>query len=137
MATTFGAFFEAWATPHLSNAHAQPLAATALSSVRGERLNGLRVVLHPSVCLIQSRFPIVTIWENNQTNDDNGMIERWSAEAALVTGPFLEVEVRRLLPGGYAFLRALSEGQTVVTAVGFATEATPKFEAASNLALLE
>jgi hypothetical protein len=55
-------------------AHARPLAATALSSLRGERFNGLRVVLHPSVCLIQSRFPIVTIWENNQTNDDNGMI---------------------------------------------------------------
>jgi hypothetical protein len=54
-----------------------------------------------------------------------------------VTRPFLEVEVRRLPPGGYAFLRALSEGQTVATAVGFATEATPKFEAASNLALLE
>jgi hypothetical protein len=41
---------------------------------------GCRPVLHPSVCLIQSRFPIVTIWEHNQTNDDNGMIERWSAE---------------------------------------------------------
>jgi len=41
---------------------------------------GCRPVLHPSVCLIQSRVPIVTIWEHNQTNDDNGMIERWSAE---------------------------------------------------------
>jgi Putative DNA-binding domain len=118
-------------------AHARPLAAPALSSLRAERLNGSRVVLHPSVCLVQSRFPIVTIWENNQTNDDNGMIERWTAEAAVVTRPFLEVEIRRLPPGGYTFLRALSEGQTVATAVGIATEATPTFEAAPNLALLE
>ena len=73
-------------------------------------------MLHPSVYLVQSRFPIVTIWESNQSMA-SGMIDRWSAEAALVARPFLEVEVRRLPPGGYAFLRALSEGQTVATAV--------------------
>ena len=98
------------------------------------RLHGLRVVLHPSVCLVQSRFPIVTIWESSQTGD--GMIDRWGCEAALVARPFLEVEVRRLPPGGYAFLHALSEGQMVATAVAIATDATPKFEVGSNLALL-
>jgi hypothetical protein len=101
-----------------------------LSSLLAERLNGLRVMLHPSVGLVQSRFPIVAIWENNQTNNDDGKIERWVGEAALVTRPFLKVEVRRLPPGGYAFLRALSGGQTVKTAVALATEATPAFEMA-------
>jgi Putative DNA-binding domain len=118
-------------------AHARPFAAPALSSLPAERLNGLRIILHPSICLVQSRFPIVTIWENNRTTDDNGMIERWGAEAALVARPFLEVEVRRLPSGGYAFLHAVSKGQTVATAVGIATEVTPKFQATSNLALLE
>ena len=56
--------------------------------------------------------PIVTIWENNRTNDHNGMIERWGAEA--------------LPSGGCAFLHAVSKGQTVATAVGIATEVTPK-----------
>jgi len=70
--------------------------------------------------------PIVTIWENNRTNDHNGMIERWGAEAALVARPFLEVEVRRLPSGGYAFLHAVSKGQTVATTVGIATEVTHK-----------
>jgi hypothetical protein len=64
------------------------------------------------------------------------MFERWAAEAALVSRPFLEVEIRRLPPGGYAFLRALSEGQTVAIAARIASEGTPKFELASNLALL-
>jgi hypothetical protein len=114
----------------------RPLAAEGLLPVRAQRLNGLHITLHPSVCLVQSRFPIVTIWENNQFDDENGMIDRWSAEAALVARPFLEVEVRRLLPGGYTFVRALSEGQTVATAVRAASAATPKFEVASNLALL-
>ena len=43
---------KAWCAPL-----AQPLAALALSSLPAQRLNGLRVVLHPSVCLVQSRFP--------------------------------------------------------------------------------
>jgi hypothetical protein len=117
-------------------ADVRPLGAEALSSLRAERLNGLRVSLHPSVCLVQSRFPIVTIWENHQSDEEDGMIDRWSAEAALVARPFFEVEVRCLPPGGYVFFRALSEGQTVVTAAGLATAATSKFEVASNLALL-
>jgi hypothetical protein len=114
----------------------RPLAAEALLPLRAEWLNGLRITLHPSVCLVQSRFPIVTIWENNQCDNENSMIARWSAEAALVARPFLEVEVRPLLPGGHTFVRTLSEGQTVATAVRAATAAASKFDVAPTLALL-
>jgi Putative DNA-binding domain len=111
--------------------------AEALLPLRAQWLNGLHITLHPSVCLVQSRFPIVTIWQNNQSGNENGIIDRWSAEAALVARPVLgEVEVRRLPPGGYTFVRALSEGQTVTIAVRAATAATSKFDVASNLALL-
>jgi hypothetical protein len=97
----------------------------------------MRVVLHPSVYLVQSRFPIVTAWENHQTSDGDGMIERWVAEAAIVARPFHEVEVRRLPPGGYAFLRALSEGKTVAKAAEIATETAPKFDVVSSIGLIE
>jgi Putative DNA-binding domain len=117
--------------------HVQPLAASAFSSLQAERLSGMRVVLHPSVYLVQSRFPIVTAWENNQTSDGNGMIERWVAEAAIVARPFHKVEIRRLPPGGYAFLRALSEGKTVANAAEIATETAPKFDVVSSLRLIE
>ena len=49
---------------------------------------------------IQQSVTRFDIWENNQSDDENGMIDRWRAEAALVARPLLEVEVRRLLPGG-------------------------------------
>jgi hypothetical protein len=117
--------------------HVRPLATLALSSLQAERISGLRIVLHPSVCLVQSRFPIVTAWENHQTNDANGIIERWVAEDAIVARPFLKVEVRRLPPGGYAFLCALSEGKTVATAAELATEVAPKFDVVSSLRLIE
>ena len=113
-----------------------PVDAQAFSSLRAEKHNGVRVALHPSVFLVASRFPIVTIWENNQSDGENGMIERWRAEAALVARPFLEVEVRRLPPGGHAFVSALAEGQTMATAVAAGTAVTPDFDVASNLALL-
>ena len=122
----------AWHAPHV-----RPLVALPLSSLQADRLGGLRVVLHPSVCLVQSRFPIVTAWENNQINSGDGMIERWAAEAAIVARPFLDVEVRRLPPGGYAFLRALSEGKTGATAVRIATEVAPKFDVVSSLRLID
>jgi hypothetical protein len=116
----------------------QPIAASGLSSLRAEKLKELRVTLHPSVCLVQSRFPIVTAWENNQTNEASGdLIERWAAEAALVSRPLLEVEVRRLPSGGYAFFRAIFEGKTVATAFRIATETAHTFDIVSNLKLIE
>jgi hypothetical protein len=119
-------------------ADVRPLGRKELFLLRAERLNGLRVALHPSVALVQSRFPVVTIWESNQTDDDeNAMIERWCAESALVARPFRKVEVRRLPPGGLAFLRALAQGQTVATAAAIAGVDTPKFELAANLVLLQ
>jgi hypothetical protein len=86
---------------------------------------------------LPSRFPIVTAWENHQTNDGDGMLERWVAEAAIVARPFLEVEVRRLPSDGYAFVRALSEGKTVAAAARIAAETTPSFDIVSNLKLIE
>jgi hypothetical protein len=109
----------------------------ALSFLQVERLKGLCVALHPSAWLVQSRFPIVTAWENNQTNRDGGRIERWVAEAALVARPLLEVEVRRLPLGGYSFLQALSEGKTGATAIRIATETAPKFDIGPTLELID
>jgi Putative DNA-binding domain len=118
-------------------AYPRPLAVPVLSSLRSERFGELRIILHPTVRLVQSRFPIVTIWENIRTNEGNGMIEKWIAEAAVVARPFLKVEVRRLPSGGHAFLSALAEGKTVAMAAEVASEFSPKFDVATNLTLLD
>jgi hypothetical protein len=102
----------------------KPVAAQVLSSLLSslpdKRLDRLRLALHPSVHLVASRFPIVTIWTNNRRGAGGGMIERWGAETALVVRPSRTVEVRRLQPGGHAFLTALGEGQTVAAALALA-----------------
>lgn len=117
-------------------ADARPVRAQAFAALSIKRLKGMRVELHPSVFLVASRFPIVTIWENNHFDGQHGMIERWRAESALVARPFVEVEVRRLPPGGHAFVGALAEGQTMAAAADVGKGATPGFDVASNLMML-
>ena len=119
----------------LDAARVLPLGRHALSAVSAPRLMGMRCVLHPSVSLIQSRFPVVTIWESN-LSAVGGMIYRWSAEAAVVARPFRAVEVRRLPPGGHAFLRTLSRGETFAMAAEIGAEAASGFELAVGLRLL-
>src|SRR4029434_3662624 len=64
---------------------ARPLPASSLSSLLAQKTDDLRVVLDTSLVLVQSRFPIVTIWENTRDDDGSVMFERWGAEAALVS----------------------------------------------------
>ena len=117
-------------------AQAVPVDARPLWSLDAERFGELRLVLHPSAFLVASRFPIVTIWENNSSDGESGMIERWSAESALVACPIAEVEVRRLPPGGYAFISALSQGLTMADAIDAGVAAVPSLDIAANLAFL-
>jgi len=117
-------------------ADALPIGAHVFPSLPAERFRGLRLALHPSIFLVASRFPIVTIWETNQSEHQDGRVDRWSAECALVARPFLEVEVRRLPPGGHAFISALSQGRTIAAALDAATATDPTFDIAINRALL-
>ncbi len=79
-----------------------------------EDLPDLRVRLHPSLALLESRFPVVSIWQANRQDRDEGndnMLREWKPECALIARPRLEVEVRPLSAGVYAFIAALAEGQ--------------------------
>jgi Putative DNA-binding domain len=118
------------------SADARPLGLQAVASLRMGQFKELCAVLHPSMFLVSSRFPIVTIWENNRCDGEPRMIERWAAESALVARPHLEVEVRRLPRGGRAFIGALSRGQTMSSAVESGRIVTPDFDLDANLMLL-
>jgi hypothetical protein len=117
-------------------ADARPIDVSVSRAWQAEHPNGVRVILHPSLHVVASRFPIVTIWENNQRGNENCMIERWRAEAALVARPFREVEICRLPPCGHTFIGALARGQTVAVAARAAMDARPDFDAAAGLAIL-
>ena len=116
-------------------ADVDPLPPETFAAIPGERLAELRLSFHPSVVLMQSRFPIVSVWQANQGVHDM-TLRQWRAEAALVARPRLDVEVWRLPPGGYEFLTELSRGSTMAQSAGSAVNETPEFDLAVNLSLL-
>jgi uncharacterized protein len=112
-----------------------PLGNEVFASLDLAGLAKLRFLLHPSLSLVRSRFPIVSIWKAHQA-DEIGPIEDWRPEAALVIRPVLEVEVRRLPPGGFSFLSRLGDGATLSSAVEAGSAAAADFDVTANLAVL-
>jgi hypothetical protein len=116
-------------------ADAASLPPQAFAAIPTERLAGLRLLLHPSVSLLHSRFPVVSLWQANQETDDVAL-PQGRPEAALIARPMLEVEVWNLPPGGFAFLAALRRGATMAEAAEAGMDAAPDFDLAINLSMM-
>ncbi|AMN45031.1 HvfC/BufC N-terminal domain-containing protein [Rhodoplanes sp. Z2-YC6860] len=97
-------------------ADATPLPREAFAAIAPEDLPELRLTLHPSVVLLASRFPVVSIWEANRSENDN-MLRTWRPECALIARPYGQVEVRPLSVAVHAFVAALADGCTLDTAI--------------------
>ncbi len=113
-----------------------PLGPDVLARLTPETLGGLRLALHPAVAIIDSRYPIVTIWAMNSGERPLAEITDWQGEAALISRPEFDVEVRALPPGGAAFLTTLAGGATLSEAAEAAQVSAPDFDLARNLAAL-
>jgi hypothetical protein len=115
-------------------ADAAPVGADAFAAVAADALGNMRLELHPSVEIIRSPHPIVTIWAMNSGERALAPIDDWRGEDALVARPHLDVEVRVLAPGGSQFLLALSAGRPLAEAASQALAACPQFDLADTLA---
>jgi hypothetical protein len=115
-------------------AEADPLPGETLSKLTPESLAGLHVALHPSVAIVSSVHPVATIWAMNAGALPVAPIEDWHPEDALIARPWRDVEVRRLPPGGGAFLTGLANGASLNEAAGAALAADPDFDLGFNLA---
>ena len=115
-------------------ADAVPLDPARWQQIDPGALSAARVGLHPSIQILRSFHPVVTIWSMNTGEAQPASIEDLSGEDAVVARPHHEVLVRRLPPGGARFLEALAAGATLgEAAFGAATE-HPEFDLAANLA---
>jgi hypothetical protein len=118
-------------------ADAVPVGPKIFAALPLERLGDLRLQLHPSVSIIASAYPIVSIWQVNSDPDRAVPVAPWAAEAALVARPFMDVEVRRLPPGAAAFLSCLACGGAMAEAIEAGTiAAAAEFDIVESLALL-
>lgn len=115
-------------------AEASPIDPSALAAVRPEHLPGMRLVLHPSVRAVRSRFPVVTIWRMNIADGVAAPVDlEAGGEDALLVRPEAEVEVRSIPPGCAEFVGALAAGRTVLAAFDEALIAGPHFDLSANL----
>jgi len=116
-------------------ADATPLGAEDFAAISSEQIAGLILALHPSLTVVSSTYPIVSIWETNMFDDD---VRSVSAEAgsqdAMIARPLMTVEVRTLPPGAAAFIGALTDGQTLGDAAAYAANADERFDLAGNIA---
>jgi hypothetical protein len=115
-------------------ADAQPADANQLAGLDDEALGHLRILLHPSVQIVRSRHPVVSLWAMNVGNAEIMPIEDWRGEDALVVRPALDVLVHRLPPGGAVFLSTLLQGDPLPAAVEAARADSPAFDLVVNLA---
>ena len=86
-----------------------------------EQHGTLQFSLHPSVRLLQSRYPILRIWEVNQPDFEGEIDVVWDVPMGPVLvhrdmGDGVSVVIERVNEAGYAFLHALGHRATLETA---------------------
>ncbi|MFC5585216.1 putative DNA-binding domain-containing protein [Nitratireductor kimnyeongensis] len=112
-----------------------PLAAEDLSALPPEALADAVFVPHPATRLISSIYAVHTIFTAHRQGPMPERINAGIAEAALVTRPGLEVQVRGIDHGQFLFVDALSRGVPLQRAAGRSIEAEPDFDFPAAIAL--
>jgi hypothetical protein len=111
------------------------LAASAFASIESDQLAGLHLAVHPSLRIVRSRLPALTIWRMNVDDGVPRPVDlETGGEDALVVRPAAELEVRSIPEGGAEFVTALAEGKSLAQATQAAMEADARFDLAVNLA---
>jgi hypothetical protein len=116
-------------------ADAEPLPATALAALLPEVLMETRLALHPSLCLVRSRFPVVALWQQATGRAARAPVDLAEAQTARVVRPHLDVTVAAMGPAAVTFVGALRKGLTL----GAAAEAAAlrgDFDLAAEIAAL-
>ena len=120
--------------------HAQdrvPINPRKLASVPAEQLPDIAFKLHPSVGLLVSRFPVISIWQTNTMDSEVRPISLdKGGEAALVVRPQLDVQVVPLPIGADTFVALVMMDRTVSEAATASRLENREFNLQQSLALL-
>ena len=115
-------------------ADARPMTLDELARIPPDAFGGIHLELHPSLRLVRSQFPIVTIWQMNLEGGVLASVDLSIAENALVVRPMVDVEVRNLDGGSSTFVDFLVRGASPAEAAMQALALSPKFDVGGNLA---
>lgn len=114
-----------------------PLPADTLAAIPPEHLADTHFAIHPSVGLVNSAVPVVSIWETNRQDETVQAIDLSSGgEEALVCRPAYDVEVHRLPPGTARLIDELGDGRPLGAAAEAAASTAAAFSPADSLTAL-
>jgi hypothetical protein len=123
----------AW-TEAYHSAEATPIGPAAFSEIDPDLLSDVSLVLHPSVRIVRSRFPALTVWLMNVEGGIPGPVDlAVGGENTLIVRPEAAVEVRSIPKGSPEFIHALASGTSVLSAFEEAIAADPSFDLSANL----
>lgn len=111
-------------------AHHAPLDLARLGAIPSERYEELKFHLHPACRLLESRYPILRIWQVNQIeySGDAQVDLAANGDQLLIIRRELDVEIESISSGAYALLAALREGDDFIAANGKAIVAEPELD---------
>ncbi|EHS49592.1 Protein of unknown function DUF2063 [Rhizobium sp. PDO1-076] len=107
----------------------------ALAAIPPDDLGQLRFNAHPATRILRCGHAAATIVNRDRAGEPLTDVNPMQAEDALVTRPAFDVKVQLLPPGGYAFLKALLEQQTLAEACEAAFAETAKSDLAALLGI--
>ena len=117
-------------------ADAPAISIEELTTVAPNRLDSVRLRLHPAATVVVSIWPVISIWTTNILDEEIKPIgPDQTGESALVTRPGLEIFVNAPPPGTGLLFEALSAGIALGEAVAQAERAAG-FDTAAALSLL-
>lgn len=113
-------------------ANAQQLDPALLEQIAPDHFEKLTFTTHPSLYLIESSYAILSIWQANSQGTELDVPTN-TPQSVLICRPVLDVEVRDLPQGAYAFLTVLQQGGTLGTAAQAGLLSNPAFDLATTL----
>lgn len=114
---------------------ALPLQASDFAAIDADRLAEIHFTVHPSLRVVRSHLPALTIWRMNVGDGAPKPVDlEAGGEDTLIVRPDAEVEARSMPPGGAEFVTALTAHLSVTEATKAALAADPRFDLSGNLA---
>jgi hypothetical protein len=114
---------------------ASPIDPGAFSAIPPDQLAAIQLQLHPSLRVVRSQFPALTIWQMNVADGVPAPVDLAAGgEDTLIVRPLADVEARLIPTGSLEFIQALTEGKSVLVALEKAFTVNPRFDLSANLA---
>lgn len=126
---------EWWRLQAYHSADAPVLSVAVLAEIPPQQLMQIRLQGHPALYLIQSQWPIGSIWTNSvSARDAAAPVNLQQPQAVVITRPELQVQVNLVEQAAAAFLQALQQSAELGVAAEQALAVDDTFDAGANLA---